>query len=207
LSFWLPAIAIPLAATLVLCWPILRRGSQLLGMALPLLLLIPVSTLFLYQIVGTPEGIDVTGAPHSAPADLRMDDAVAQLRARLEQQPKDLDGWLLLSRSYKAMQQYEQALGALQRARELAPDNPVVTVELAEAMIFTSGSPKISGEVRAMIQGAVQRQPDLQKGLWLLGIIAFHAGSARANGRGTSPARPRTGTTSGKRLGGSRRPG
>jgi len=173
LSFWLPAFAIPLAAALVLCWPLLRRGSQLLGTAVPLLLLIPVSTLFLYQFVGTPEGIEVSGTPHTGSAEMQMDELVIQLRTRLEQQPGDLDGWMLLARSYKTMQRYDDALGALQRAHQLAPDDPRVSVELAEAMIFTSGSPRIDPGVRAMIESAVERQPDLQKGLWLLGIIAF----------------------------------
>ncbi len=174
MNFWLPAVAIPAITALVLCWPMLRGKSQLRGLAVAMLLLIPITTLFLYQHVGAPEGADVTGKPQTVTAtEQPMQDLVEQLRARLEQQPDNLDGWLLLARSHKTLQQYDLALEALRNAAELAPDNPVVKVELAEALIFTSGSPHISAEIRAMLQSALRQQPDLQKGLWLLGIIAY----------------------------------
>jgi len=182
LSFWLLAVAITACAALVLCWPLLSRQSPSLRGGLILLLLIPLGSLGLYQVVGTPAGIDVQGRPEPGHASLAnggeagdLAEMTEHLRKRLEQQPDDIEGWVLLGRSYKAMQQYDKALEVLRHARELAPNEPLVAVELAEAMIFTSGG-NIQPEVRALLESAVQQQPDLQKGLWLLGIVASQDG-------------------------------
>ena len=94
----------------------------------------------------------------------------------MRENPADLEGWMLLGRSYKSLQRYPEARMALAKARELAPNDPLVAVELAEAMIFTSGPEEIGGPIREILEEAVAAEPQLQKGLWLLGIVAVEAG-------------------------------
>ncbi len=180
MMFWLIASAIALTAAVVLLRPMLRRDSPLLGAGIARLLLIPVSSLLLYQGVGAPDGIGVQGTPHppaAAADETDMEAMLAELEARLQANPDDLEGWMLLGRSYKAMQRYPEALVVLQKARALAPDDPLVAVELAEAMIFTSGPEGIDAEVRGLLESAVETAPDTQKGLWLLGVIESQAGN------------------------------
>ncbi|MEJ2534724.1 MAG: tetratricopeptide repeat protein, partial [Gammaproteobacteria bacterium] len=107
----------------------------------------------------------------------QLEDALAALEQRLQSQPADLEGWLLLARTYKTMQQHETALAALRQAQSLDPDNPLVRVELAESLIFPSGGAPASDEVRQLLQSAVEAEPELQKGLWLLGVIAAQDGN------------------------------
>src|SRR5512140_2201680 len=45
---------------------------------------------------------------------------VARLARKLEKDPQDLDGWLMLGRSYTVLQQYQLATRAFQRADRLA---------------------------------------------------------------------------------------
>src|SRR5262245_2676044 len=45
---------------------------------------------------------------------------VAQLARKLERNPNDLDGWLMLGRSYVVLEQYPLALRAFRRADRLA---------------------------------------------------------------------------------------
>ena len=45
---------------------------------------------------------------------------VAHLARQLEQDPKNLDGWLMLGRSYLVLQEYPLALRAFERADRLS---------------------------------------------------------------------------------------
>ena len=109
-----------------------------------------------------------------------FDQLITDLEQRLSENPDDLEGWILLGRSYKTLQRYDDARSALEQASRVAPGNPLVTVELAEAMIFMSDSADIGGEIRGMLEEAVAVDPELQKGLWLLGIAAAQAGDDAA---------------------------
>lgn len=174
MSFWLLAVAIPVLAGLLLFRPLLRNRHWLpLGLAL--LLLLPASGLLLYQWVGTPQAVTRSTAPALA-AGNEMDALLVQLQARMEAQPEDLEGWLLLGRSYRQRERFPEALAALQRAREVAPANPMVAVELAEAMIFNASNGQAPPEVSALLMEALAVDPEQQKGLWLAGVLARQAG-------------------------------
>ncbi|KAA9130560.1 tetratricopeptide repeat protein [Marinihelvus fidelis] len=182
--FWILAIAIPIFAALVLCWPLLRRGGTWLGLGACLVLLVPVTTLMLYQGVGSPEGVGVgatTAAAAATAEDTDVETLLAQLRERLAADPENLEGWMLLGRSLKSMRRYDGALEAFNNALALSPDDAVVQVELAEAMIFASGRRDgVDPQVRELLQAAVDADPTLQKGLWLLGILEVQAGNDAA---------------------------
>lgn len=186
MSFWIAAIVIPLVAAFFLAWPLLIKGKQWLGFGVAILLLVPTLTILLYQDVGTPEGIDVQAGPHRGmPATTAgpgtaagagdMNQMLTQLRSRLEASPDDLDGWMLLGRSYKAVQEYGLALDALRTAQQLAPNEPMVQIELAEALMFTSQG-QTTDEMRSLLSSAMATSPDQQKGLWLSGIVAAQSG-------------------------------
>lgn len=181
MTFWLAATAIPVVTALFLFRPLLRKGGALLGVGLVLVLLLPVTTLLLYQGVGTTAGI---APPYPAPTtagtaagEQEIEDLVAQLQARMEAEPGDLEGWLLLGRSYRSMQRYPESLEAFRRARALAPQDPVVAVELAEALLFTSEPGRPDPAVPGLLDAALSADPDLQKGLWLAGMVAVQSGN------------------------------
>ncbi len=178
MTFWLIAVAILAAAGLVLAWPLLARGSSWRATGLALLLLLPLGGALLYRDAGTPSAMNaVVTDRDSSDFNALVDD----LRGRLSERPEELEGWLLLGRSLKSLQRYDEALEALQTAQRISPDNPLVKVELAEAMLFASGSRQVSDEIRALLQSAVADEPGIQKGLWLLGIDAAQRGEdARA---------------------------
>lgn len=173
MSFWLISLALLIIAALFLAWPLLAKGSNWKPAGLALLLVIPLLGALLYRDVGNP--LAMNQAPVD-PANADFDTLANDLRSRLSERPEDLEGWLLLSRSMKSLQRYDEALEAAQTAARIAPEDPVVRVELAESMLFASGNPRISDEVRGMLQSAVAQEPDLQKGLWLLGIDAVQRG-------------------------------
>ena len=186
MTFWILAAIALFAAALVTFLPLLRGKSLWQPAALALTFLLPAAGLWIYGEVGTPEAIGLpsapasTAAPHAAAtgagSDAEIDAMIGGLRARLTNAPEDLDGWMLLARTLKTVQRYPEALDALQVAHGMAPDNPAVMVELAEAQIFVSANGQIDSESVAMLERAIEIDPGQQKGLWLLGIAAAQGG-------------------------------
>jgi tetratricopeptide (TPR) repeat protein len=62
-----------------------------------------------------------------------MQAAIAKLADKLRQHPQDAEGWALLGRTYKAMQQYAQARDAFRHAIEAAPGDTALAAEYAAA--------------------------------------------------------------------------
>jgi len=179
--FYFLSIAIAVLAGVALCWPLLTQNRAARSYALSLVLALPIIALLLYQQVGSPQGIGVSGTPpelaaHPAQGGNSMDTVIGRLEERLQQNPANLEDWILLGRSYKFVQKYAQAQAALLRAIQLAPDDSLVLAELAEAQLFASGNPTIGPEARAMLERALSIEPGQQKALWLLGIAASQDG-------------------------------
>lgn len=178
--FWAISIGLLLLTGLVTLWPLVSRDSGLRPAAVVLILALPLAGYVLYQQVGAPQALDMPASELNAAAAGDMNALTGQLRSRLEENPDNVEGWVLLGRSYKTLQQFPQALEALEQAYRLEPGNPLVVVELVEAQLFASGNPQISPQMTDALQQAVTVDPALQKGLWLLGIAAAQAGNDAA---------------------------
>lgn len=175
------------------------------GLSFALAVLIPLTAFALYRELGEPRALDpalrapVGGAearlvrPGSQPAEAAesaqsaqspaaegappsMEQAVAGLAERMRSTPDDLDGWMLLGRAYKTMENFPAAREALSNAFRLAPEDPDVLVEFAEAQALSSEPRRIGGEPLLLIERALAIQPQHQRGLWLLGISSLQAG-------------------------------
>lgn len=187
--FWLISLLILLIAGLLALSPLLGKGSNWKLATLALILLLPMAAWWLYQQVGTPQALDLVSlqAPQQTSdesahvANTDMATLTEGLRQRLEENPDDVQGWILLGRSYKNLQNFPLAIAALEKADSLQPGLPLVQVELVEARLFASGQQGFTPEMTAVLEQAVAADPGLQKGLWLLGIAAAQAGDdARA---------------------------
>ncbi|MDT8321405.1 MAG: hypothetical protein RQ826_12850 [Xanthomonadales bacterium] len=176
--FWPIAAAALLVAVFITLRPLMRGPSAWKPVALALLFALPALGIWMYRdLVGTPQALDAHPVAPMAVTDASDIDAmIDSLRGRLTETEADLDGWLLLSRTLKTMQRFPQALEAVETARKIAPDNPRVLVELAEARIFISRDGRIGDEEIALLQRALELDPHSQKGLWLMGIASLQAG-------------------------------
>jgi len=112
--------------------------------------------------------------PHAQDGDIN--EMLSGLQQRLEQNPEDLEGWMLLSRTMKASQKFAEAAEALERAHALAPQDPFVMVELAEAWIYETPDGQVPESAIAMLERALGINPNLQKGLWLMGVASMQQG-------------------------------
>jgi cytochrome c-type biogenesis protein CcmH len=126
----------------------------------------------LYRLLGAPAAMD----PANLAAPKTLDDAVAQLEAALTRDPAQVEGWRLLGRAYTSQQQLAKARDAYAHAAKLAPDQPDVLVEAAEARALAAPEHRFDAQAVAWLQHALDVQPRQQRARWFLGIARRQAG-------------------------------
>jgi len=152
-------------------WP----GSRLaiaLGVALPLV------AIGLYLLVGTPAALDPTAGARSAQSTHevtpeQIEAMVAQLAARLEREPNNPEGWMMLARSQAALGRYAESAKAYARAIEFGGKNANVLADYADVLAMAAGR-DLRGEPYRLIQEALKLDPDHVKALALAGTAEFH---------------------------------
>lgn len=165
-------IAAALLAVLVL-GVVLRplwRGNR--GVALTLAASLAVVAGLLYMLVGTPRALDP--AQRRTPATLT--DAMTQLQTELERNPNQPEGWRLLARAQAAQGNATQARDSYAKAVKLAPDEPDLLAEAAEARALASKDRRFDDEAIALLRHALEAQPMHQRARWFLGIAQRQAG-------------------------------
>lgn len=101
---------------------------------------------------------------------------VAQLARRLERNPDNLDGWLMLGRSYLALQEYPLGLRAYERADRLAGGkNAEALVGEAEALAMSDPA-ELDGRAARLIERALVVAPDSTKALFFGAAVAARRG-------------------------------
>src|SRR6266480_489069 len=114
---------------------------------------------------------------------------VARLARELEQNPQNLDGWLMLGRSYIALQEYPLALRAFERADRLGDGkNADALTGEAEALALTDES-ELNGRAGRLIERALALAPDSGKALFFGGAVAARRGASTS--RSLPRSRPR----------------
>jgi len=108
-----------------------------------------------------------------------MEDAVKQLEAKLAENPKNLEGWLMLGRSYNAMGRYPRAADAFQQAYDLSQgQNVEAIIGLGEALALTDEA-SLTGRAGKLFDTALVMAPDHPKALWYGSIAALRSGDLR----------------------------
>lgn len=168
---------------------VVRPGTKRALVAIAVVL--PLAAVGLYAMLGRPDAVSISGAPATAampassgmpPADtaqkpgMDMSAAIDSLRAKLDKNPNDAEGWLLLGRAYESMGRNADGRQALEKAYGLAKDRPAIEIAYAEALALDSPERRIDGKPLEMIRHALQVEPNNQDGLWLLGMSDYQQG-------------------------------
>jgi cytochrome c-type biogenesis protein CcmH len=151
--------------------------------ALFLAIAVPASAIGLYLHIGHSEIIprlqlaasQPTGLPPGHPAGEErpsLDELVARLAQRMEQDPDNVDGWIMLGRSYLAVGRPDQAATALERAYRLAPEEPDVLISYAQAVAAAQGG-SLQGRPEELIRSALTVDPNNINARFLEGLIAY----------------------------------
>lgn len=115
------------------------------------------------------------GAPEHNKDLPAMNQLVEKLHEKLMQNPANIEGWLLLGRSYVSMGRIEDGLNAYQSAYQQAPNDPDVLVSYAQGLARAKGN-DFSGEPANLIRTAYQADPKHPTAIWMMGLLHFNQG-------------------------------
>lgn len=149
-------------------------------MGLLLAVFIPAAAFFIYQQIGTQAIIprlaagpsSATVPQQSAVDEQTMESVVTKLAERMQQNPDNLEGWLLLGRSYASMSRFSEAVDAYERAWKLAGDNADVLSDYADVLVMASDG-QFTARVGELLNKAVAADPGHIKARWLRGHWYF----------------------------------
>lgn len=117
-----------------------------------------------------PSGPANEGAAHARPQ--QAEAMVERLAARLEREPENGPGWLMLGRSYAALGRFADAASAYARAAALLPPGADLLADQADVLAMARGG-RFGGEPAMLIRDALKLDPDHPKALALAGTEAF----------------------------------
>lgn len=135
-------------------------------------LTLPVAAALLYLMVGTPAALNPPPQQQQFTAD-DIERMVSSLAAKLEQEPGNQQGWVMLARSYKAMGRLPEAVKAYERAGSLVEGNADLLLDYADTLAASIGG--FDDKVRSLITQALKLDPKHPQGLWLRGTAAYDA--------------------------------
>jgi len=131
-----------------------------------MVLLVPALSIGLYALLGNMDvatgKVDVTSRQDA----LEIQKMISAFAQRLEANPDDVRGWVLLGRSYAVIEQMDNAVNAYERAYALAPNDPEVLTGLAETLAM-SNSNQLHGRSVELLQQVLAADPNNLRALWL----------------------------------------
>jgi cytochrome c-type biogenesis protein CcmH len=140
-------------------------------------LTVPLAAIVLYAFLGNIDALTGGGAagePKVTQADVER--MVAGLAAKLEANPTDYKGWVMLARSYKVMGKSAEAEKAFDRATPLVDTDPQLLADYADVVV-TNNNGNFAGKPQALIDKALKLDANAPMALWLGGTAAFSRGN------------------------------
>lgn len=141
-----------------------KKTLLAIGMALPL------AAAGLYFLIGNPAGV-LPQQQHSVGAQ-QIEDMVARLATRLEKEPDNLEGWVMLARSYMAIRRLGEAEKAFDHAASLVEKDAQMLAVYADVAAANAGG-NFAGKPMRLIEKSLKLDPDNLQALWLSGSAAF----------------------------------
>ena len=147
--------------------PGVRRSPR---SALILLFALPLFAATGYAWLGQPQALD----PIHTQARLdpqEIEAMLGKLKARLDAQPDDLKGWVMLARSYKTLGRYVEAAEAYGRGGALVDNDATLLLDYADVLVQLNDG-RFAGRPEQLIAQALKLDPDEPQALFLAGAAA-----------------------------------
>jgi cytochrome c-type biogenesis protein CcmH len=104
---------------------------------------------------------------------------VAEFAAKMEQDPSNLQGWVMLARSYRMMGRNEDAAKAYARAGNFIDADPQLLADYADTLAANANG-SFAGKPLQLINQALKLDPNNLLALWLSGTASFNSGNYKA---------------------------
>jgi cytochrome c-type biogenesis protein CcmH len=154
-------------------------------LAVVLALSIPALALGFYARVGAP---DLPSQPfaerqsqgtQTASGQMSLSQSVTNLARRLQNEPDDLDGWILLGQTYKSLGQYREAVEAYLKARDLDAGDAELNSAYGEAL-YLAAQRIVTPASRKAFEEAVQIDAGEPRARYYLAMAQEQAGNRQA---------------------------
>lgn len=153
------------------------KGSRRLGWSMAAVL--PAAAFGLYFWLGSPAALTAIAEAQANGANSQMVKGehdimkmIQQVEAKTKAEPENAEAWTLLARTYAAVEHWQEALGAFEKAYKLRPDVPAIMTGYAEAMAIANNR-TLDGKPMELVLTALVKDPNDIKGLELAGIANF----------------------------------
>ena len=102
-----------------------------------------------------------------------IEEQIRMLQERMQANPDDLEGRVMLARSYYFLKQYQAASDSYARAVALTKESePQLLADYADALAMASGR-NMSGQPYEIVKKALAIDPNHQKALWLAATATY----------------------------------
>ena len=148
--------------------------------AIALLFALPLLAVAGYALLGNPLALNPEKAvaqPQMTAEDINA--MVEKLAARMQENPDDTNGWLMLARSYKMLGRYDEAVAAFGKAEKAVAEDPEQLASYAETLAMASGK-GLSGKALELVNQALKLNPQHAHALFLAGMAAMERGDHSA---------------------------
>ena len=154
--------------------------------ALALATALPLAALALYLYVGTPTAPDFPLASRDKVMQSEgmhdINKVIPQLEARLKAKPDDLEGWVLLGRSYASLDRMAEAAEAYRHAMALSNNDPDIVAAYAESKVLEGGG-AVTPEVRKLFEEVRAKDPKNVPARFYLGLVKVQEGDVETGVR------------------------
>jgi cytochrome c-type biogenesis protein CcmH len=134
---------------------------------------VPLLAVFVYLALGNPAALSPQQRDGAHDLSQQQVDAmIARLATRLEKNPQDAKGWVMLARAQAVLGRFHEASAAYARSVALFPDDAQLLADYADALAMAQGG-RLAGEPEQLVERALRADPDNAKALSLAGTIAF----------------------------------
>ena len=159
-----------------------RRRTWL---AVAIAVLVPVIAIPTYLLIGNPMALDpamrASAAPggHGEMTEEQIRGLLAQLKAKLDANPNDAKGWMMLGRGLRLVNDFGGSAAAFEKANMLQPNDAALLSDWADSLGMTQDR-SLEGRPRELIQQALKADPNHPKALALAASAEFATGKLPA---------------------------
>ena len=171
MTLWVVLTVLSLAAIGFITWPLYRESKRLTVLLGAVIVATVGLSAGMYYYIGSP------GVSSGAGAAADLGDVVGPLEQRLADSPDDIDGWILLGRSYQTMQRYDDAITAFETAVELEQGQNAQTLAALAIVLMEQSGGELSQRSSSLFENALSLEPTNANALFYGGAAAAQRGN------------------------------
>ncbi|MEQ1485120.1 c-type cytochrome biogenesis protein CcmI [Methyloglobulus sp.] len=179
-------LELALSDDLELINPTINTHSQGCWLVYVLVAAIPFLSASLYWKLGDYQAIGRVDEPTQAsqtdsamPSPEVINKMVAGLAEKLKAKPDNLEGWVMLGRSYKMLERYPESSDAFAHAYQLAGDKADVMLSYAEVLALSKNG-DWAGTPKELVMKVLTKEPENLTGLWFAAMANAQQGDKKS---------------------------